>query len=311
MPACIVTKCRNKSGRRGQSPHIIMHYFPNDIDRVVLWLAQTGQKFADINGVAKKIAEGRKSNKYVICSDHFAEDCYKNTHYGRVLNKDAVPTIFPDVVDGESIIEETLKKPTGHSRKRVRDPDLPTTSLCENISPGEPILPEIVKYGMCSVSTQTDYNLTNSRVYLLSTSQSLNEAQLSTQQEQCLLNPNMSTPLHQGVRRVLESSPGFSSPLKKKINLDFELLDPDSNIMSKIYPLSPILTTNLEQPEVNEDEISINVDESLQNESEYLPGISSLDDSENFMCEPLVLEKKILIHAGNFFAQKTWSTIKN
>ncbi|XP_044138886.1 zinc finger protein 252-like [Bufo gargarizans] len=176
MPSCLVNQCVSKTGRKGQSEQIILHPFPKDVSRVMVWLQQTGQIFKDLNALAQKILEGNKQNKYRLCSCHFTPDSYiiNVNHHGKSLRADAVPSIFPIVRDGECIIAENLKKSRSRKRKRPFDActdilqqpliQLPSNFINETLTFEEEMLQdiEITKIGFCSIGTQTDYALSNS-----------------------------------------------------------------------------------------------------------------------------------------------------
>ncbi|XP_071969616.1 uncharacterized protein [Engystomops pustulosus] len=74
MPSCIVNGCLSRTGHKYQDKEIIMHPFPKNIERIKQWLLQTGIDISD--GMAAMIMEGKKSDKYRMCSLHFSEDCY-------------------------------------------------------------------------------------------------------------------------------------------------------------------------------------------------------------------------------------------
>ncbi|KAG8546240.1 hypothetical protein GDO81_019408 [Engystomops pustulosus] len=131
MPSCIVNHCVSKSGKKASSEDIMLHKFPSDIEKIILWLLQTGQEFSDIYAMADKIYNGRKQNRFALCSLHFEKDAYALTSSSRVLKKDALPTLFPHVPEGESVIEESLKKDRHRNRKRPLE--LTTTKKVEEI----------------------------------------------------------------------------------------------------------------------------------------------------------------------------------
>ncbi|XP_071980950.1 THAP domain-containing protein 5-like [Engystomops pustulosus] len=117
MPSCLVNQCISKTGKKGQSGRVVLHPFPKDFSRIKLWL--TGQVFSDVDVMAQKILSQNKTNRYRLCSRHFTPDSYIINSCGRTLQDNAAPSIFPIVSEGESIIEETLKK--GRKRKRSFD----------------------------------------------------------------------------------------------------------------------------------------------------------------------------------------------
>ncbi|XP_071970138.1 uncharacterized protein [Engystomops pustulosus] len=118
MPTCIINQCSSKTGKKGQSPHIILHPFPKDLTRIYRWLFHTGQQFSDIDQLANRIKAENKTQKFRLCSEHFSRDSYLWNATTRNLRREAVPTIFPPVEEGEDLIEESLKKKV-YKRKRV------------------------------------------------------------------------------------------------------------------------------------------------------------------------------------------------
>ncbi|XP_040293164.1 uncharacterized protein LOC121004842 isoform X1 [Bufo bufo] len=107
MPHCIVLGCPHKCGEKDKFPGVIMHSFPRSLDRIKAWLLQTGQMFEDLDGLAQRIYDGKKTNAHRLCSAHFTIDCYIVNTFNKVLRPNALPTIFP---------------PPGfyHGRKRAR-----------------------------------------------------------------------------------------------------------------------------------------------------------------------------------------------
>ncbi|XP_073444946.1 uncharacterized protein [Dendrobates tinctorius] len=188
MPSCLVNQCNSTTGRKGQSKQIIMHSFPKDISRIKLWLQQTGQIFKDLNTMAQKILDGNQQNKYRLCSLHFTPESYiSNLDYRKSLSFVAVPSIFPNVKEGENIIEEDLKKKYVKIQKKKIDARnkslqhsliiLPTNITIQSIKVGEDLLQvyptsfpneklyareemphdvELTKIGFCNIETQTD-----------------------------------------------------------------------------------------------------------------------------------------------------------
>ncbi|XP_077107091.1 uncharacterized protein LOC143764892 [Ranitomeya variabilis] len=165
MPSCIVNQCANKTGRKGQSKDIMLHKFPNEIEKIIEWLANTGQQFIDLQALAMKIMALRKRGKYALCSGHFTSDSYDYHCKGKTLKANAVPTIFPIVCDGEIMIEEIFNKDRSRGkRKRVFYSSAsqgPHTAAAqpEQLNFQED---EVCKPGFRNLSTQTSSSLTNS-----------------------------------------------------------------------------------------------------------------------------------------------------
>ncbi|KAM4019739.1 THAP domain-containing protein 5-like [Anomaloglossus baeobatrachus] len=176
MPSCLVNQCLSRTGKKGQSEQITLHPFPKDITRIKLWLQQTGQVFKDLNAVALRILNENKKNRYRLCSCHFSPDSYIVNICGRTLRVDAIPSIFPIVDEGESIIEENLRKDRAKARKRPFVAPAPNTTLNiivkeeedDDEEDDEEILQDIqlTKIGFSNTATQTDYTLSNSILVL-------------------------------------------------------------------------------------------------------------------------------------------------
>ncbi|KAM3925149.1 uncharacterized protein RB166_008443 [Leptodactylus fuscus] len=174
MPSCLVNQCVSKTGRKGQSDQIILHPFPKDITRIMVWLQQTGQIFQDLDALAQKILDENKQNKYRLCSCHFTPESYiiNVNHHGKSLKFDAIPTIFPNVREGECIIEENLKKKRIRRKKRPFDASTntyeqawlepPTSSMIERIKVEEEFLQDTANFRQSWIQPPTNY--TNGRI---------------------------------------------------------------------------------------------------------------------------------------------------
>ncbi|XP_069832627.1 uncharacterized protein [Dendropsophus ebraccatus] len=101
MPACMVKGC--PSGGRHHEEGVTLHVFPKNKEMIKCWLAQTGQNFGDLNEFAEKVLEGKKSDKYRMCSKHFTPGSYIVAEgWRKALRKDAVPTIF-DIIPSPAL----------------------------------------------------------------------------------------------------------------------------------------------------------------------------------------------------------------
>ncbi|KAM5158493.1 uncharacterized protein ACMZJ9_009757 [Mantella aurantiaca] len=129
MPKCIITKCPHKTGGRPSNPGVILHGFPNSIERIKQWLLQTGQSFEHLDEIADIILEGKRSDLYRLCSTHFVEDSYVNTGKRKKLKCTAVPTIFPEPAEGRSLIEE-FNILESRNRDNQADGDCTVCFLC-------------------------------------------------------------------------------------------------------------------------------------------------------------------------------------
>ncbi|XP_071986344.1 uncharacterized protein [Engystomops pustulosus] len=97
MPRCFVERCHNYGGKR---LNIILHSFPNNLDKIKTWLRcieRSGHVIRDIDELAERIFEGKTNNRFRVCSEHFSEQSYQPSGLRKTLRKDAVPTIFRDV----------------------------------------------------------------------------------------------------------------------------------------------------------------------------------------------------------------------
>ncbi|XP_056405425.1 uncharacterized protein LOC130297234 [Hyla sarda] len=95
MPNCIVLGCPHRCGNKNQSPEVILHCFPQTLDRIKDWLLRTGQIYEDLDGLAQRIYESKKTNPYRLCSAHFTIDSYIINATKRILRPNALPSIFP------------------------------------------------------------------------------------------------------------------------------------------------------------------------------------------------------------------------
>ncbi|XP_053308774.1 zinc finger protein with KRAB and SCAN domains 8-like [Spea bombifrons] len=91
MPGCIVSGCPNFSSCKDDAP---LHAFPRNLDLIKTWLLQTGQDFGDLDQFAQALFDG-KIVSFLICSKHFAPECYKKFESYKMLSQNAIPTIFP------------------------------------------------------------------------------------------------------------------------------------------------------------------------------------------------------------------------
>lgn len=72
----------------------------------------------NIDSLAQRILDGRKTCLYRICSDHFTIDSYIINRDRRFLRPEAFPSIFPIVSEGEFLIDETLQRRPYPKRRR-------------------------------------------------------------------------------------------------------------------------------------------------------------------------------------------------
>ncbi|KAG8453851.1 hypothetical protein GDO86_000467, partial [Hymenochirus boettgeri] len=94
MPRCVVPPCPHRTGRKKEYPDVILHPFPKNIHMIKNWLQQTGHDFGDLDAFAQKVLEGKKCDKYRMCSCHFTNDSYMSQGTLTRLKPNAVPSIF-------------------------------------------------------------------------------------------------------------------------------------------------------------------------------------------------------------------------
>ncbi|KAG9489058.1 hypothetical protein GDO78_005197 [Eleutherodactylus coqui] len=122
MPSCIVKGC--SFSWKKKDPTITIHAFPRSKEMIKAWLTQTGQDFGDIDAFTDKVFEGKKTDAFRICSQHFTPDSYTNEGMRRSLKKDALPTIFNCTVQATTTVKKIQKKkerpPRPKSAKKIR-----------------------------------------------------------------------------------------------------------------------------------------------------------------------------------------------
>ncbi|XP_069820489.1 uncharacterized protein [Dendropsophus ebraccatus] len=284
MPSCLVNYCTSSTkGSKLQMEHVILHLFPSDVQRIKLWLSNTGQIFNNIEELAMRIKEGNKTKKYRMCSLHFRSDCYIVNVDSRHLRPDAVPTIFPSVEEGENVIEESLKK-KANKRKRINEVSAPSTSQQSSSEELTSSLPLSSPSKYVTIATQTDATLFNSSVEIFQDRPAQDHL---IGMEEHLSSPEFPNDLRRNIHPTTASTPidhnadiDFRSPQKKRAHLGSSMMEiSKEDFLPGIAPLSLILEENL----YGEDQFSGEEERNstfLENEgSEYLPGGTSVDDS--------------------------------
>ncbi|XP_069611580.1 uncharacterized protein [Ranitomeya imitator] len=158
MPVCWITGCKYTPGRVHNGHEIKLHSFPNSLPRIKDWLLQMGQKFKDIDNVARQILDNkqRKCNKFRLCSLHFSDNSFIVNVLSRTLRPNAVPTIFDNVPFNSQKVNEDLSLRKTFKRKREQK-----TSLCAMTSQ-YPSLPLSIKsevlddFPLYTTSTEND-----------------------------------------------------------------------------------------------------------------------------------------------------------
>ncbi|XP_068121942.1 uncharacterized protein [Hyperolius riggenbachi] len=114
MPACIVKGC--SFHWRQKDPDITLHVFPRNVELIKTWLLQIFKEGKDLDEFATKIFNSKKG-VYRICSKHFTSASYEKRLSGKVLRKDAIPTIFPSI---DHLLDEEHKEHPYAKKKRLQ-----------------------------------------------------------------------------------------------------------------------------------------------------------------------------------------------
>uniref|UniRef100_A0A6I8PZ13 Uncharacterized protein n=1 Tax=Xenopus tropicalis TaxID=8364 RepID=A0A6I8PZ13_XENTR len=101
MPHCVVSNCPHFNYKKSNLHGVALHPFPNDFPRIKLWLQQIGLTADEIDYLAQKVVEGKRksTDPHRMCSAHFAPNSYVVQDAKLVLRSDAVPTIFPAMIE--------------------------------------------------------------------------------------------------------------------------------------------------------------------------------------------------------------------
>lgn len=91
-----------------------MHEFPSDLQKIKHWLLLIGQNFGNLDAFAQRILRARKA--FRICSDHFTPDCYILLDNKPVLRDEALPSIFPKIIDDSDLCIEDTSPPSKKPR---------------------------------------------------------------------------------------------------------------------------------------------------------------------------------------------------
>ncbi|XP_075698649.1 uncharacterized protein LOC142663728 [Rhinoderma darwinii] len=127
MPSCIVKGCSYSWKKKDLN--VILHSFPNDLAIIKAWLLQTKQDFGDLDDFSRKVLEGKKTDSFRICSQHFSMDCYYQRGMITSLKKDALPTIFPENPFGINSLKKRVRisAPVVRPWADTNDSDIPTS----------------------------------------------------------------------------------------------------------------------------------------------------------------------------------------
>ncbi|XP_063778205.1 uncharacterized protein LOC134927533 [Pseudophryne corroboree] len=139
MPNCIIKDCKYYSGRKlNESDDVTLHVFPKNLETIKKWLQsiqKSGQDFGDIDEFAQRVYDGKKSDLFRICSQHFEENCYTfQVIRKKFMKKEAVPTIFK---------KEQKKKP-----KPPPEPEPPVKKVRRDPSPIKELDPAEIESGV-------------------------------------------------------------------------------------------------------------------------------------------------------------------
>ncbi|KAM4031866.1 LOW QUALITY PROTEIN: uncharacterized protein ACNLHF_019235 [Anomaloglossus baeobatrachus] len=278
MPCCIVNQCFNTSGRTGPKKDIKLHKFPNDIDRIIAWLNQTGEQFIDIQAFASTILSSGKNGKYAICSEHFTPDSYDYRGSIKFLKKNAIPTLFPTVIKGEKIVEESSHKDKNRGRKRF------FTQLCSQGSITAVAQEEEVsnpRFRNCS--TQTDSTLLNSKV-MFEPVVDFSANHLSALQ----CPPSTSTPIAKKDLLLSGSLLELSSPLKKKTMRTVLFENDGAECLENLNILSPVSGVPNTVPGSQNTSFEESMEPIPLQDPDYVPHLTSLEESDLCISESLL-----------------------
>ncbi|XP_075688033.1 uncharacterized protein LOC142656917 [Rhinoderma darwinii] len=114
MSKCIVKLCKNTTRKNLSSRGIRMYDFPSDLQKIKHWLLLIGQNFGNLDSFAHRILRARRS--FRICSDHFTPDCYVLRDNRPILHDEAVPSIFPKIIDDSDLCMEDASPPSKRPR---------------------------------------------------------------------------------------------------------------------------------------------------------------------------------------------------
>ena len=85
MPHCVASNCTNHSGRNKKAG-VSFHVFPCDDVRLSEWLVNIQRE-----GFEPQVASR-------LCSKHLTGYCFDRSGFRVMLSKNAVPTIFTEVI---------------------------------------------------------------------------------------------------------------------------------------------------------------------------------------------------------------------
>lgn len=275
MPSCIISNCLSKTGRKGQDKNIILHCFPNTLDRIKDWLLSTGQHLEDVASNAQKIFDEQKSSKYRLCSLHFTEESYRTTKGGKMLLSTAIPSIFEKPFKGEALIDVSLTKLTQLRKRPYALTEMDSTSAyITAYTSGESFTLQNVVPTKISIATQTECTMLNSEIIMVNEPQTSAPSALSAHSESELKfqsTPIMATSISHEYRDPL------SSPLKKRPNLP--LLDSIKEELDVEFTEYPISTSTNVLQTTQESILTLEGNEDVR-DADYIPKEETFDDSE-------------------------------
>ncbi|CAJ0961861.1 unnamed protein product [Ranitomeya imitator] len=289
MPNCIVNECCSGTGRQGQSHDIILHPFPNDLNAITQWLLQTGQVFSNVELLAQNILDGKKTNKYRLCSKHFTSDSYIHNVCGRTLRPNALPSIFPPLEEVQFVIQENLTMVKRSHRKRQRPTSESSRSVSTDTCSVNIELSDASEKQFQSIATQTDFTLENSSVVfhqVLGCEGNMGDEVISDietsgkgEEQPLFSTPNLETELQSPLKKKQNVQ---KSNIKKSLMLEKEFLQGTT-------PLSPLAYSA---------DISIgeNQKTNITEDPDYVPDLPSAADSDLFGFASLSFQEQLPMH---------------
>ncbi|XP_044153329.1 oocyte zinc finger protein XlCOF29-like [Bufo gargarizans] len=230
MPRCFVQRC-SSSGRKKLLPNVILHVFPNRLDKIRTWLLcieKSGQEIGSIDDTAERILEAKKGDRYRICSEHFTEDCYVPGGLRKTLKRDAVPSVFKDVPPQEEWVKPPRKRPhVDPFMRRQRRPNHVVTvnpvlrHYGESANPGSKEQPQAQEKTDRSMISENIFNLTLEIMCLLTGEDCMVVKKTSGEEVAPLKNPHISG----GWSRTQSPTTAYSPHNEKKIlELTFRII---------------------------------------------------------------------------------------
>lgn len=125
-------------------------------------MASSGQVFDDVDSIVQKIMEENQSNKFRMCSLHLSAASYQSTKTAKLLKSSAIPSIFQRPLEGEKLIDISIKKAKMTLKRCYEISHIATLSADTTASPSA-ASEMVIQPGpsKCSVASQTECTLIN------------------------------------------------------------------------------------------------------------------------------------------------------